>query len=356
MMKMLKFKEFTRLLEDTLPVNIGKQTIGHVDSDDSDTIGKLSRIAGGSSIKKEIIDFLVGINYPASQAEILFDILLYSKDLNKIKEYLLNRNLDIKDLIGKLSDANKINQNIGLSGKPSSDFFSFSWRTSPPMGPGEVYLSTIIKDGRRPSGKDKGDVIVGNLEIEVKGSGARLVGQHGYGDGKQMRNAFKNAIKNIADNLKVNHEIIEGDDKYWNITKEKGRGFEENLIQISKLNKGFDKKELLMISEEIIKAWTTYLINIDVKKYAGAFSGCVDRNGRLDVPAYNKILLSIFFEYYYTIEKFQYFCITDNSGKFLIINPVDFDKFYENGTIKIKTPPSFSNLAGTQGASFAISL
>ena len=358
MKKVLKFKEFVDFINEmTLPVNIGNDTIGHVESTDDDTINRISRIVGSSSVKTEIIDFLVSINFPESQAELLFDILSHSSDITKVKEYLKNRNLEISSLIGKINEASKINNDLGISGKISDAFFNFSWRTSPPMGPGEVYLSTIIKDGRRPTGKDKGDVIVGNLELEVKGSGARLVGQHGYGDAKKMRESFTNCIKNISNNLKIVHQIKDdGHDGYWNITKKEGRGLEENLISIAKSYGGFSRKELMIISDEIINAWKTYLINLDEKHNRGLFVDCISKDGKLNLDLYNKNLLIMFFNYYHSIEKFHYFCMTDSSGKFLIIDPNDFEKFYNNGTIKIKATPSFTNSAGTQGGCFAISI
>ena len=357
-MKMLKFKDFVDFInEKMLPVSVGSDTIGHIEDTDKETIDRISRIAGSSSSKSDIVNFLLGINFPKPQAEILFDILSHSNDISKVSSYLNNRTIDITSLVGKISEANKINNDLGISGSTSSEFFNFSWRTSPPMGPGEVYLSTIIKDGRRPSGKDKGDVVVGNLELEVKGPGARLVGQHGYGDAKKMRESLSNCIKNIATQLKVNHTLIDnGNDGYWNITKKEGRGLEENLMAISLLCKGFGRKELMIISNEIAIAWSTYLINLDVKHAGSLFIDCIGKDGKINLTNYNRQTLIMFFEYYYSLEKFHYFCMTDPTGKFLIIDPKDFSKFYDNGTIKIKANPSFTNGAGTQGGCFAIGL
>lgn len=357
-MEFLNYKDFSKFLTETaLPVNIGSYTVGYVQDRDIETIDRISRIAKSSSVKEEVINFLESINFPKRESQLLFDILSHSQDVNKVKDYLLNRDISLNSLVNKVSGAGSINQKLGISGEESLKFFNFSWRTSPPMGPGEAYLSTIIKDGRRPSSKEKGDCIIGNLELEIKGPGGRLVGQSGYGDAKSMRGSFRECILNISNNLGIQHTLIDNNQPgFWNVTKREGRGLEENLMAMSRKFGKFTKKEFGLISEEIVKAWTKYLLNLDVRKYSGVFSDCIGTDGKINLTLYNRNLLSMFFEYYHSMEGFHYFCMTHESGKFLIIKPSDFMKFYENGTIKIPNLPSFTDGAGSQGGSFAISL
>lgn len=344
--------------EKMLSVSVEDDIIGYIKDDDIEIKNKLSRVVGSSSVKKDLISFLISnVNIPKQQAELMFDVLSKSDDISKIKNYFLNRNINIDSLIGNITEASSINSKLGLIGNTSQEFFNFSWRTSPPMGPGEVYLSTILKDGRRPTTKEKGDCMIGNSEMEIKGPGARLIGQSGYGDAKKMRESLFTAIKNIAFQLNIEHTVInDKSDNFWNITTRDGRGFEKNLIEISKSYGKFGKKELLIISAELVNAWGTYLLNLDTRENSGIFIDCISSDGKINIKKYNRNLLSMFFNYYYSLENFHYFCMTHESGKFLIINPKDFMKFYDNGIIKIKAPPSFTNQAGTQGGSFAIIL
>jgi hypothetical protein len=134
MKRMLKFKEFSDfLIEKSLPVNVGPDTIGHIESEDEETKKRLSRIVGSSSVKQDLINFLIGINFPKQQAELMFDVLSHSNDITKLKDYLMNRTTEIGSLIGKVNEASAINQSLGIPEEISSQFFNFSWRTSPPM-------------------------------------------------------------------------------------------------------------------------------------------------------------------------------------------------------------------------------
>jgi len=62
------------------------------------------------------------------------------------------------------------------------------------------------------------------------------------------------------------------------------------------------------------------------------------------------------FDYYLSVEHFTYFSIVNHkTGNVLIINPSDFSKFVDNGTI-IYTPPSWGEAAGVQGGYYAIAI
>ena len=356
---MLKFKEFSSWLnEQTVPVEIGKEVVGHISKSDQDAISKITKIAGSASSKSSVIDFLIGIGYPAQQANFMFDVLMHGSDMQKLATYFANRTNKVEDFLGTVVDSYTINSTLGIDKKTSLEFFNFSWRTSPPMGPGEVYLSTIFDGGRRPGSKDKGDVIVNGAELEVKGSGARLVGQHGYGDAKLMRKSFNHAMAEMAKSLKLKNYQVEDDgkDNFWNITTKDARGLEINLKKMASEVGGFKPKDILMASSLIVMAYTTYLNKLDYSSNSGAFVKSINRDGSIDVKQFNRSLLELYFNYYYENEKFTYFCMTDSRGLFLIIKPTDFMSYYDKGIIKASAPPSFTDRAGSQGGSFAIAL
>lgn len=340
-----------------IPVSIGKDVIGSVQPNDTDTIDHLRSLVSGSASKETIISFLLGIGYPANHAETLFTIVSRNNDLSTFVNYINNRTITLSSLIGGISDANQINASIGIPSKISSLFYGFKWVTSPPMGPGEVWLSTILAGGRRPGNKEKGDVMVDNVELEVKGPGGRIVGQSGYGDAKQMRTGFFNAMQKIATNLGIADftPIDNGKDNYWNIG-DKAPGIEENLKAIAKLNSGFSSKDMVMVSAELVSVYQLYLINLNISQYSAVLAQAIGKDGSVNCKVWHAEILPMFFEYYQSLEQFNYIAFTGDNGKFLIIESYSFRDAFNKGLIKIIAKPSFTNGAGTQGGTYSISV
>lgn len=349
-----------KLQEKEVPVEIDDEAVGTVDDTDQQAIDSIKTVVSSAGSRDSIVDFLKGIGFPENEANNLFNVLAGSKDISLTAEYLLSRSITMGSLMNKVQDAKLINNNIGLSGKASDLFYSFSWRTSPPMGPGEPWLSTILKDGRRPSGSEKGDVIVDKLELEVKGPNGRLIGQSGYGDAKEMRNAFLKAIQNIAKSFKLKNFTPlndTSDDGYWNVTKKEERGVGENLRAIAELyGKPFSKKELLTISNELITAYKSYLKDLDTKKYGSILIDVIGKDGSINLNKWHSTILTMYFEYYHSIEEFDYLALTRKDGKFLIMEVSKFKEFYDKGIIAAKSIPSFTDGAGSQGGTYGILL
>ena len=348
-----------RMNEKEVPVEIDNSVVGTVDDSDNEVIDTIKTVVSSAGSKDAIIDFLKSINFPENEANILFNILSKSDDIEKTSKYLLSRDVEMGSILNKPMTAKDINSKIGLTGKASELFYNFSWRTSPPMGPGEPWLSTVLKDGRRPSGSEKGDVVVDKFELEVKGANGRLIGQSGYGDAKTVRTSLSTAVKNIANSLNMNdYEVIDnGNDGFWNITKKEGRGLEMNLKAItSRLGSPFSKKDLALISNEIITAFKSYLLNLDVNKYGSILIDAIGKDGSINFNKWHSAMITMYFEYYYGIEKFHYIAFTTKEGKFLISEPSKFKDLYDAGILVASSIPSFSNSAGSQGGTYGIRL
>ena len=345
--------------EKMVPVNIDKKLIGTVDDNDEETKKEITNIVSSTGSKSAILDFLKDINFPEDQANNLFNILIKSDDIQKTADYLLARNIDISSILNKQMDANVVNNTLGLSGEASQLFYSFTWRTSPSMGPGEPWLSTILKDGRRPTGGEKGDVFVGDFELEVKGTGGRLKGTSGYGDAKGMRISLSKAVQNIAQEIGLNnYNVIDnGRDNFWNITKNQGRGLEANLKEISKqLGRKFLKSDLIIISNQIIEAFKSYLIKLDTKRYGSILIQAIKPDGSIDFKKWHTEMIGMYFEYYYELEDFDYLALTTKIGKFLITEPKEFKNLFERGIIIANGLPSFTDGAGPWAGSYGIEL
>ena len=96
-----KQEEVERLDEDMVDVIVGQEHIGQVDDADDDDMRRLRGIVTTGSFKKELYEFLVGINFPTDKAEEIIRIISRAEDPSKIAGYLLNRTLTISSILDK---------------------------------------------------------------------------------------------------------------------------------------------------------------------------------------------------------------------------------------------------------------
>lgn len=346
---------FDPIQEAAMKVKIDNEVVGTIDSNDTEAINTIKRLAQSSENKEEVKAFLTTIGVPSKNQKGLID-LFASGDWGKSTAYLLDRSLDVNSVIGKKLSAFDINEKLfGIKNKKDSlDLFSYQWPTQPPMGKGEVWLSLIFKGGSKAG---VGDVDVNGMNMEVKGKGARLVGQKGYGDAKRMPFHFKDAVEKIARDLGATEfSIKDGSGLEWSVTKTSGRLLESNLKQIATLIGGFDKKQISMISKEIINAYKNLYVGLNVSQYGKSLEGAINKDGSFNIDVYNKEMLKMSFDYYHQVEQFVYFTMTnDKTGNILVIKPEQFSKYVDDGTVKY-TPQSWGKSSGTQGGYFAIAI
>lgn len=356
----------------SLPVSIGSTVIGAINADDERTIAELKATVQGAGFEVDLKNFLRDeIGLPHEQhIETAFNILKRSQDPVKMMEYFKNRTLQYASALGKAADPIKLAQDlIGLDATTAEQLFQFTWNSTPSTGIGEVWLSLMFKEGRRPNSKEKGDTIIDNKEFEVKGNGARLQGTHGYGDGKKMRDNFKTGVNEMCKTIgrTIPQNILDDSDKSdlsWNITKKLSGSFGKCLKAMAN-EKPFDKREIAAISAELGEVYKTYLLSAKIPNQA--FVKAISENGDFDVVVFNKILLGIYFSYYLQIEKFKYIVLVSYpkgdtpkyiTNKFFIskADTKTIMSLFEKNILQISAPPSFGERASSQGASFAIQL
>jgi hypothetical protein len=298
---------------------------------------------------------LTNIGIPADYQNEVINILA-GGDWGVASGYLLNRTLDVSKLLGKKLPASAVNKKyLGLTdSKLSNKLFKFQWPSQPPMGKGEAWLAMILAQGSKAG---VGDVEINGNNTEVKGVGARLVGQKGYGDAKKMPLQFKKALENISGDLGITYSIKDGNGLAWSVTKREARLLGENLVEMARLKKGgFSKNDLLVISKHIISSYQELYTGLNASKYQKILTPVISKDGTIDTGMYCKAMLKLSYEYYLQVEQFVYFAMTNsNTGNFLIIKPGDFNKLVDDGTVKY-SPQSWGSNSGTQGGYFAIAL
>lgn len=337
-----------------LDVTIGTSILGTIYEDDHETIDDIRRIVSSTIGKKEVKKYLAEIGIPyKSQKDIVY--ILGGGNWTDSVSYFSDRKLDINHILNQKVSAMELNRSFfGLNEKASAELFSYQWHTQPIMGKGEVWLSLVLKGGSKAG---VGDVNVYDKVIEVKGRGARLVGQRGFGDAKKMSYHLKTAITQIAAILGIhNYEVLDGNGLEWSITKTSARLLGDNLQQISKLSGGFSDIDTKIIAEKILEAYTNLYVMLDHTEYVDSFKSAFNEDGSVDVNKYNNEILKISFAYYLQIEKFDYFAMTNElTHNVLVIEPSMFNHFVDNGTI-LYSPQRWGEKAGTQGGYFAIGI
>tara|TARA_R110001599_G_scaffold236609_3_gene435946 strand:+ start:13124 stop:16030 length:2907 start_codon:yes stop_codon:yes gene_type:complete len=342
------------LTEDLVKVQVGTKNVGTLDTNDSEAISDIKKITTSASITLKLNEFLSNIGVPVKYHKQI-GLILGGGDVSKIAKYIENRTLMISDILNKNANAISITEKLlGMDTKSSVDLFSFQWPTAG-MGKGEFWLAMMLNGG---SLRGVGDVNVNDNAMEVKGIGARLVGQHGYGSGQSIPKAYINALQEIAEELgATDYEvIIPKNEIEWNVTKKEGRMLSSNLEAIAKSIGGFDKKSISLISRKIVEAYKALYINLNPAQYSNILESSIDKNGKINANEFNIQLLIMSFDYYYQIESFKYFAITNHkSGTTLVIEPTEFKRLVLNKTIAY-TPPTWSRSGGTQGPFFGITI
>lgn len=198
---MLKFKEFSSLLEDLASVKIDKEEIGKIEKDDipkvKQAVSKLSSDFG--TIKEKIRSF----GFLEKDIENIIHEISDKDDLKKFSEFLDNR-ISLSS-IGNRTQLQSVfsESTIGLGQSTIDELFKLLWDPSsnkPKAGPGELALSLFIEGGKFPK---SGDVEIDNKKYEVKAAKAAMLGQKiPAGNGKAMREAFYNGFESILKNRK----------------------------------------------------------------------------------------------------------------------------------------------------------
>jgi len=355
-----------------ISVKIGQTEVGKINENDVQTISQLTNITKNAEYKEIIINCFVNeiniVNLNDDKKETVSEdlYLAISSEENNCKQlanYLQNRTILLENFIGRKFNIEEINNQIGItSKKTATKFFKYNWSSSPTMGQGEIYLSTIFKDGRKPiPGQEKGDIKIGNTIVECKGTNGRLSGQHGYGTARDMRGSFSKMIEWIAIEAGLlDYKVLDtGEETFWSIAKNQKRGIEKNLMNIVELReKEFTREFRSIISLKIVEAWKRgYLLDIKVNDYKDFFTDTIRNDGSIDKHAFCLATLEMMFLYYHEMEKFNYLAMVNTkSGNVLIIEPKDFMDYVRAGKILLTGTPSFTDRAGNQGGVCGISI
>lgn len=228
--------------------------------------------------------------------------------------------------LGQTGNLVEIVTKIGISREFAKDMADLVPYTSVKMGRYEMFLRLFLQGGKSPSAK--GDVEVNGEEMEVKstisrGSGFRLRGQSGYGNGKQVQLNFMKQLvslygqggpnhggsQNIPQHILDSHKEQNG--QMWYGTKDSWAVLaNKDLIEAGFADKG-----------EIVTMWATALTEMYPESSAGAIADFISPafgdDGGIDMKEVASRLAAYEFTVYRAKEGFAYFIAVnyqDNYG------------------------------------------
>jgi hypothetical protein len=318
----------------------------------------------------------------AVRADDIVDIMLDGKtDAIKLNTYLTNRTISETKFTGTPTSILTAFADTGLSNSALEKLSVYRWPSTPVIGGCEVLLAVLLQGGSRPGQGVSGDLRVNNKPYEVKGNGARLKGQRGYGSPKAARAGFKEGYTKLAQTLGIamislsgqakvpdNTITIPDDDKSYGSSQTSGW-----IAVIEDLN-----KQLLQLSEGDVDK--TELAIAAGYGFCGIFeklnppdfnwiSNYIKNDGTIDRTPFYKKFAEISFQYYCengSGDQPDMFVITNitegvkkpkpENAKILIFK-ADAAGFAPHILTNIGIGlPSFSESAGVQGSVISLNL
>jgi hypothetical protein len=305
----------------------------------------------------KLIDKISDVNIDKKYAVEVADAAFSFPNPEKFVTYIDNRSLKISSLHGKTLQSALKSTGINL------DFLkwliNYQWVGSPAVGSGEAALAILLDGGSMATGA--GDITVHGKPVEVKGSGGRLRGQHGFQEGLTAGRIFQKELESlIAKKYPKNAKSI---------AIPKAGGTEYNM---TKGNWAIDKIGSFLIknssgnitSKDIKRIWQVGLeqMYVGIKgKALGFLKKAIDQVGSDGIVKdkatngkFKSNLLSANMQHYMDGEGFDTIIILDRSGKLAVVQNKDVQNILSK--VSISAAPSFTSKASTQGAVFQIKI
>jgi len=338
------------LITEAISVNDMKKAIANlIKSADEAVLRKVfSFLNRDSDLYDGAMTKLTSIGIPEKYAKEIIDFSLETGDFDEFAKYLKKRTLTLQklsksnDLIAATKGAIK-----GMSDQFAAWLVNYQWPTTPSMGAGEAALVILLKDGNKPA---KGDVGIGNRELEVKGDNGRLKGQHGYGAGVQASKAFEEEFTKLMKKVpaKDRVKVPKAGGTEYNPTKSGRGGWAANDLAKVVVTAGVATRQ------DIIKIWQKAIGEVFTKMPLGWIAKFVTKSGEIhNTTGFLEKWLEESARYYKRVEKFEAILLMSRKGKFRVLNDSDFSDL---GKLVKWSPPNFSSRAGSQGASFGITV
>jgi hypothetical protein len=331
---------------------------------------RVTRIVDAVGSESGIVELLqTQKNFDESTAKQVFRMATESDSYKQLLDMLNNPENQIS--LSELGQSGNLIEKVSATdvttefAKEMADLVPY---TSVKMGRYEMFLRLFLQGGQSPS--KKGDVEVNGEEMEVKstiskGSGFRLRGQSGYGNGKQVQQSFLKQLNDIYGKGGPNHggsqnipqDILDAyktqNGQMWYGTKDSWAVLaNRDLIEV-----GLKEKD------EVVQMWATALSelypNTTPETISPFIAPAFKDNGDIAVKEAAARLAAYEFTIYRAAEGFAYFIAVnyqDNYG--FIPNDVEGDALVDifSSMFKVVSLPNTKNNSTPQDSLTAIEL
>lgn len=314
-------------------------------------------ISKDSKVEEAIIKFLISIGIPEKYANFLTDEVLKYDNSGEFAKYIEKRDVSIKLLMNKKINLVDVFSAKGINKQFLEFLITYRWPSTPAIGPAELALAILLDKARRPSSKEAGDLRIENEPIEIKGTGGRLRGQKGFGDGRAFKKNITTAFSLLTKKFKINnvdlHTDISGvDDTFWNFTGNNWGAEKVAMDIIANAPKG------KINSSEIANCVASGIVGIfqkmNEKEVSKRIEPYIKKTGEFDRQGFLKEFAIINFEYYCSQEDFNIMILADDKGNIFAFNKNDFAQHL--GKNILVATPNFGDKAGSQGVVFSIKM
>jgi hypothetical protein len=332
---------------------------------------RVTRIVDAVGSESGIVELLQSQkNFDEATAKQVFRMATESDSYKQLLDMLNNPEKQIS--LSELGESGNLIEKVSATevttefAKEMADLVPY---TSVKMGRYEMFLRLFLQGGQSPT--KKGDVEVDGEEMEVKstiskGSGFRLRGQSGYGNGKQVQLSFLKQLQDVYGKSGPNHG---GGD--YNIPKEVLEAYKKQNGQMWYGTKDswavLASRDMIEIGmktlDEVIDMWGVALSelypNTSPQTIAPYITPAFEKDGSIDMNKAKVGLAAYEFTIYREAEGFEYFIAVnyqDNYG--FIPNDVEGESLINTFStmFKVVSLPNTKNNSTPQDSLTAIEL
>lgn len=173
-------------------------------------------LADRSSVEELITKINEQSNLKPEWVKSILKIILSQPDTDVVVEYLKNREDSgvTKEQLISSGNIFTVFGEVGFEYDTIKALYNKQFPTQPVMGKGEMLISTLLKGCKKPA---KGDVLIDDKLYDIKGRGARLRGQTGYGDGASASIYWFNSFTQLNNENDLNLQVPGGGTNDYNI-------------------------------------------------------------------------------------------------------------------------------------------
>lgn len=268
---------------------------------------------------------------------------------------MLDSRMPINEFILQTNILDYVIKKYNLDPAFAKRLLSFQPATQPVTGKGETFILLTVEGAKKGA---KGDVDVNGTIYEIKGVGARIKGQKGFGSNVAVAKEFLKELNDLIQKAGLNIKL---ENPNFNIAKKSSGIIDELAKELTQTGKVTKQDIINVYSNGLSK----YYEKSDTTEIAKWIEQGLNNDGTLN-NTFRSRYFTFAFQYYAKLEDFTYMIIIGTNevtkegkgvkgfGMQKIISKADIISGNITDKVFPGTYPSFTEGAGIQGGAFSI--